>query len=294
MKALSPLLGFGLDAQYADCYPREMHGLCAHYHERLTHISIVGLTNQADAKQFKNQVALNLPVIHHLWGVGPADPHGPNLDQFSKLNEISEVLGAVWCCEDIGIWSIGPYGIPYFAPPLFEIDVADLVAKRIAKLKELSSVHFLAEVPSCSFIVGNLSLGEFFNKLVEQSGCRLVLDVSHIFSYGLVSGKSPIEILYSLPVDAVWEIHIAGGRINSLYPHRYIDSHSDPILTEVEYLLSESVRACKNLKCVTYEIGATLTEDMIESEVRRIEQTLMIAEFIPKVSDMLNYRDGIC
>lgn len=279
-----PVIGFGLDAKYAARYPSGMEALCRRYNQRLTHLSVVGLQSQQQALAFKRDCAQGLPVVHHLSNVAPADPDGPNLERMRVLDGVTRALDAVWSCEDIGIWSIGPYAIPYFAPPLFEEDVADIIAEGIRAVQATSSVEFLAEIPSCSFVAGRLSLGEFFERLVARSDCKLLLDVSHVYSYGLVRGLPPLEILESLPLERVLEVHVAGGRVNKNHPHRYIDSHSQPILDEVEELLGEALVRCKNLRCVTYELGVGLSEELIESEVTRLETALGRVAWAPQIS----------
>src|SRR5262249_32462476 len=160
------LVGFGLDHQYFDKYPGTMRGLCERHRERLSHLSIVGLRDIASAREF-SALAGGLPIVHHLSNIAPANPRGPDLARLETQDAISQELGARWCGEDIGIWSLGPHCIPYFAPPLFEADVAEQVGEGIRRVAERCSVPFLAEIPSCSFVVGRLSLGEFFHRLVQ-------------------------------------------------------------------------------------------------------------------------------
>ena len=146
-----------------------------------------------------------------------------------------------------------------------------------------SSVPFLAEVPSCSFTVGRLSLGEFFHRIVRISGCGIVLDVSHVLSYALSTGRRPADVLDSLPLDAVVEVHVAGGRINKSYPFRYIDSHSDPVMDDVLDLLGHAVERCAGLRAVTYEIGMQLTAQMLAHDFERIEVVLAQLGFEPRL-----------
>jgi len=55
----------------------------------------------------------NVPTGYRCYTVYPAShrpgPAGPKLDKLRDLNAISFELDARWYCEDIAIWSIGPY-----------------------------------------------------------------------------------------------------------------------------------------------------------------------------------------
>lgn len=287
MSTSSPVIGFGLDMQYAMDYPFNMAGLCQRYFDRLTHLSIVGVRSERQAQWFTKQCAKGLPVVHHLSNVAPGDHDGPHLDHMRALDELTKRLGALWTCEDIGIWSIGPYGIPYFAPPFFEEEIADVVADGIRAMQQINSVPFLAETPTCSFIAGGMNIGDFFHRLVERSGCKVVLDVGHVYSYALYRGEEPAAVLRSLPLDAVWEMHVAGAKISERYAYRYIDTHSDPILPGVEELLLLAATECRELRCVTYEIGNKLGAELLEDEVSRLERSLRGVGWRPRIQTAL-------
>jgi hypothetical protein len=275
------LIGFGLDAQYSTRYPLGMEGLCDAYRSRLSHLSVVSLADATAAQWFMNHCAKDLPIVHHLNGVAPADPDGPHLRKLAELDRISDVLQPLWTCEDVGIWSIGPYAIPYFAPPIFESEIADLIAERIRQVRDASRYGYGAELPACPFTVGSMPLGAFFERIVEKSGCHMILDASHLFSYAIAKSIDPSELLSTLPLHAVREMHVSGGVLSHDASNRYIDTHSDPVLEEVLTLATEVVFRCPLLQCVTYEIGVGLTYGDIARDFDLLESCLAAAHFEP-------------
>lgn len=278
----SPYIGLGLDYQYADKYAfGGLAGLCQKFEPQLSHISIVSIPNLLEAQKFIEMTPHQLTKIHHLSGIAPANPIGPNIARLKKQSEISQLLDAQWCLEDIGIWSLGPYDIPYFVPPVFTMPVARLVADRIKQIQDIVTVPFLAEIPSCSFVVGNITLGEFFHYLINKCDCKMVLDVSHVFSYALATHSDPMAVLKSLPLEAAWEIHVAGGRVNKNHSHRYIDTHSDPVHEEVLRILETALGLCENLKAITYEIGVQSSQDLIASDFDRLNCLVKTCDFTP-------------
>lgn len=264
-------IGFGVDYQFQARYPHGLQQLLQRNAARLSHVSAVAIPTVEAAREVKSWCG-DLPIIHHLSNVAPANPEGADLSRLAHLDEISRALAAAWCGEDIGIWSLGPYDIPYFVPPLFEADVAERTCEQIRLVMQRSSVPFLAEVPSCAFVAGRLTLGDYFRILVEGTGCGIVLDLSHVLSYALATDGDAMTVLRSLPLDHVGELHIAGGRVDQRFRFRYIDSHSDPVLDSVLELLRASVASCRNLRAITYEIGVQLTERLIEQDLTRIER----------------------
>jgi uncharacterized protein len=275
-----PVVGFGLDYNYDERYVGHLDGLIDRYRDRLSHLSIVALPNDEAVDRFK-EIAANLPLIHHLSNVAPANPHGADWDRLREQDDVTRRLRALWCCEDIGIWSLGPYAIPYFAPPPFEAEVADYIGGQIAEMERIVSVPFVAEVPSCSFIVGSISLGDFFHRIVDVSSCPLVLDVSHVVSYALVTGSDPLAVLASLPLKAVWEIHVAGGRVNPKHTFRYIDTHNHPVMSPVYDVLEAALDECSSLRAVTFELGDMVTHELIETGLEEIERRILASSFRP-------------
>jgi len=269
--------------KFRDKYPGGMAGLCDKYRGRLSHVSVVSLESVEDARWFVKDIRKGLPAIHHLSGIAPANPYGVDEERLSLQDRISRLLKASWCGEDIGIWSIGPYSIPYFAPPPLEESVCDMIVSRLETVKRGSSIPFLAEIPSCSFVAGAMSLGDFFRRLTSASGCGMVLDLSHVVSYALFTGAEPEAVLRSLPLDAAVEFHVAGGRVHEKHFYRYLDTHSHPIMDEVMRLLPAAIGSCPNLRAITYEIGVELPPVVIESDLARLENAISDTGFAPSV-----------
>ena len=277
---MSRRVGLGVDFKYRERYPEGLPGICARHGDRLSHLSIVGVPS-VEAAAWVRGLLPALPTLHHLSNIAPADPEGPDLARLALQDAISGALDAPWCGEDIGIWSLGPYEIPYFAPPLFVPEVAQSVGEAIRVVSERCTVPFLAEVPSCSFVMGTMDLGAFFHQLVAVARCPVVLDVSHVFSYALFTGQAPLDVLRALPLAHVWELHVAGGRISAAHPYRYIDSHSDAVMDEVYDLLNAALHLCENLKAITYEIGVRLDPDTLAHDLAQIERVADKHGFVP-------------
>ena len=91
-------------------------------------------------------------------------------------------------------------------------------------------------------------------------------------------------MLNSLPLDRVWEIHIAGGRLDDAHPERYVDSHNDPVMQEVIDLLEPTLDQASNAQAITFEVtGRKLDSDVIEADFCRIEQAARRCSFVPTI-----------
>ena len=154
-------IGLGLDYQHRRSYGIGLDQLFSRFAGRLSHVSIVGLLNNSEADEFKQTT--DMPILHHFTGVAPAGVNGTQLRAVRHQSAISSRLDALWCLEDIGIWNIGPYGIPYFAPPVLCRSVLESAISGINVIQQEVDIPFLAELPSCSFVVGDMSLERFFS-----------------------------------------------------------------------------------------------------------------------------------
>lgn len=272
-------IGLGLDFQHRNSYSKPLFELYGSLINRLSHISIVGLQTIQETKLFKEMT--KLPILHHFTGVAPAGVEGINLSIVRQQVDISKELDAIWCLEDIGIWNIGPYSIPYFSPPVLCEDVLRVAINGIRELQHEAAIPFLAELPSCSFVAGDMSLEDFFSTLILESGCGMVLDVSHVFSYAIYSNKEPTAVLAQLPMEKVIEIHVAGGSVHPQHKWRYRDTHNEPILNEIMLILSQAIMNCPNLRAITYEIGSGISLDLINNELDRLQKVAEDSGFTP-------------
>lgn len=273
------LVGLGVDYMHAADLPLTLDGLLDYFAGRLTHLSIVALPDQAAGRSVRNRLSPDIPLVHHLSNVAPAEPNGPDWARLRAQEAISETIGALWCGEDIGAWSVGPYAIPYFIPPPLERSVARLIGTRIAEMSTMLARPFLAEIPSWAVVCGTMSLGAFFAELTSIGRCGLVLDVSHLLSYCWGAGRPLDEALSDMPMASVREIHVAGGRRDPRHPSRYIDSHTDRVHPDVLAALAHVVPSCPNLAGVTYEIAKGITLDTVQLDMENVERVLAAAGF---------------
>lgn len=263
-------IGLGIDYQHRHGYGLGLEELVNKNRGRLSHLSVVGLSSMMEVNTFL-KLSEKLPIIHHFTGVAPAGQGGLNMDALLEQQQFSSALNAVWCLEDIGIWNIGPYSIPYFSPPVLCQEVLEQTIFGIHEIKAIVKIPFLAEFPSCSFVAGDLRLEHFFSELIDSTGCGMVLDVSHILSYAIYTDTAPIEVLEKLPLDAVVEIHVAGGSIHPEFGWRYRDTHSEPVLPATLDILALSIAQCRNLRAITYEIGVGIAPELILKDLERLE-----------------------
>lgn len=272
----------GVGIEYTHTYAFPISDLLTDDTLRLSHLSVVGIVDTDKARVFKAKLG-QIPVIHHLSGVEPAGIQGVNTDQMKHQEAISQVLDARWCLEDIGIWNVGPYALPYFATPVLCQEVLEQTVEGIKAIQEISSIPFAAEIPSFSIHAGDISLGDFFHQIIDQTNCHMVLDVSHVFSYAIYHALPFLDLLNSLPLDAVIEIHIAGGRVHPKHNWRYLDTHADPIIEPILTLLDAALKGCPQLRAVTFELGENIDEPTFRTDFKKIADICKANDYVAQL-----------
>jgi uncharacterized protein len=79
---------------------------------------------------------------------------------------------------------------------------------------------------------------QFVAEIARRSGCRLLLDVNNIQVSARNHGFDPLDYLAGIPVDRVWQIHLAG---HSDYGDYVIDTHDHDVPAEVWRLYEATI-----------------------------------------------------
>lgn len=105
---------------------------------------------------------------------------------------------------------------------------------------------------------GAYSPAGFLNRLVEATGCGLLLDVYNLRCDEANQGLVIDRFLDELRLEAVVELHVAGG---VEYLGFTLDVHSRAPLMSTLELAHQVIARCPNLQLVTYE----LMEEAVDS-----------------------------
>lgn len=100
------------------------------------------------------------------------------------------------------------------------------------------------------FAPSDLTEAGFINRMVQETGCGVILDLANLFINAHNLRFDPRRFLEELDLSAVWQLHLAGGRKVGA---QWIDSHSSAVAAPVWKLLEEVAPSCGNLRAVILE-----------------------------------------
>ena len=84
-----------------------------------------------------------------------------------------------------------------------------------------------------------MSEWEFLARLVDETGCRLLLDVNNVYVSSVNHDFDPLEFIRNIPHAAVVQFHLAGHTRTATH---LIDTHDGPVIDPVWELYREAQR----------------------------------------------------
>jgi uncharacterized protein (UPF0276 family) len=121
-------------------------------------------------------------------------------------------------------------------PIPFTAEAVQHVSARIKRVQEILERKMAIEnVSYYTFSGAEMSEIEFFNAVVNEADCDVLLDVNNIYVNSINHGYDALEFLNAMPVERVTYAHIAGHFKEA--EDFLVDTHGAPIIDPVWELL---------------------------------------------------------
>ena len=111
-----------------------------------------------------------------------------------------------------------------------------------------------------------LSDGAFVRSVVTAADCGILLDLHNVWANERNGRQGVREFLAELPLERVWEVHLAGGLEVDGY---WLDAHSGPIPPALLDLARDVVAKLPSLGAVVFEIGSDFLPGLGAENLRR-------------------------
>lgn len=172
------------------------------------------------------------PVVSHgvNLSIGSVDPLSE--EYVERLRAVLARTKALWFSDHLCFTSIGGEYFHDLLPLPHSREAADHVAKRVKQLKKKIALPFLLENPSYYVAMpgAEMSEAEFFNRVLEEADCGMLLDVNNVYVNSRNHGFDPKAYIRELPLHRVGQIHMAGHLDRG---DVVIDTHEGPIIDPV-------------------------------------------------------------
>lgn len=216
---------------------------------------------------------LGVPVVLHSIGLSIGSAHRFDDGHVRAVAAMQARFGAAWHSDHLA-WcrAVGDDGVERNAnltlPIVHDEAMLRLIAERVGAVQRTVPVPFLLENNVHYFDPGRDTMDEatFLRRLVAATGCGVLLDLHNLHVDVRNRGVDVDDYLARFPLDAVVELHVAGG---IELDGAYLDAHSGAAPDAVLDLLAAVVPRCPALRAVTFELFGTWFGDLGASALRR-------------------------
>lgn len=210
------------------------------------------------ARQLATLQTLRQPFLIHgigapLGGLNAEEPY-----QLPEFNWWTSLLGVRWTSEHLSLLKLDHDGearnAGFLLPPLQSDEYVRLAAGNIRKRVADTGLPVAFETGVNYFAPrgGELSDGAFWAQIAETADCGIHLDLTNLW-VNEKNGRSKVDdVLAALPLDRVWEIHLAGAEWRDGF---WLDAHSGAIETDVRAIAREIVSSLPNLGAIIFEVA---------------------------------------
>jgi uncharacterized protein (UPF0276 family) len=198
--------------------------------------------------------SLGRPLLSHGVGFPVGGTIAPDAAGVRASARSAAALDAVQWSEHLSFNRAGPDArqAGYLLPPVPAPAVVTAAVDHIGRFRDHLDRPFLVETPA-SYVrpmPGDLTDGQFVTAIAEGADCGILLDLHNIWANER-NGRQPVaEFIAELPLERVWEVHLAGG---FEYDGYYLDAHVGAVAPELLELAGDVLPRLPNLRAVLFE-----------------------------------------
>ncbi len=221
------------------------------------------IPNEAPARGFRSRLPGALahlpgPKLLHCVGAPFGGRATQPLAHRVALNADIAALDPSWISDHLSFnqftsESGQPVRTGFFLPPAQNRAGALQAAEHIRNRRAATGVPIAFENP-VSYLPprpGEMEDGEFAAEVAEAADCGILLDLHNILCNERNGRQSVAEYCRSIPLDRVWEIHVAGGQFERGF---WLDAHSGVVEPALMEIVADLVPRLPSLRALIFEI----------------------------------------
>jgi len=207
--------------------------------------------------------------------------------QLPLLRETVRKLDAPWASEHLAFNLTPDFFTGFFLPPRQTAAGLEVYVRAIGRLADAVQVPLAVET-GVNYMrprPDEIRDGEFVAQLVTRANSGILLDLHNIYANERNGRQKVWEFFEQIPLDRVWEIHLAGGFELEGY---WLDAHSGSIPDPLFALSRELIPHLPNLKAIVFEVFSSFLPsfgvDAVRKELDRVRHLWELRRVNPAVS----------
>lgn len=169
------------------------------------------------------------PLVMHDVGmsVGTAGPD--DVERMARVRALVDIARPRWFSDHLCL-SRGPDGtdLGHLGPLWYTESLLTQVVDRVRRWQDALGVPIALENITAPFVFPGADFTEaaFMRAVIDATGCGVLLDLTNLWINAQNGGFDPVARLRDYPLDAVVQVHLAGGVARGDW---WIDSHTEPV-----------------------------------------------------------------
>lgn len=185
----------------------------------------------------------HFPLIPHSLELSLGSAEGIDESYLEKIAKLVEFVEPEWLSDHICFTKSGGIKIGHLAPVPFTSETVKVFVRNITKVKNriktpliLENITYMIRFPS-----SEMSEAEFISRVLEETDCGLLLDVTNLYINSRNHGFDWRDFLDGLPFERIVQLHFVG-----LHKHQnlLIDAHANKTQNEIWEVFREICRRC--------------------------------------------------
>jgi uncharacterized protein (UPF0276 family) len=207
--------------------------------------------------EFDDLLTLPMPKLLHSIGFPVAGSCPPSFEHLALLNAMSDALQCPWVSEHLSFNTAMIDGEVVGTGMLLpQLQTAEGVMHAVRTTRAYAAkinrpVAIETGVNYLKPHAAEMSDGSFIRQVAEGADCGILLDLHNVWTNELNGRQRVLDLVAELPLDRVWEVHLAGGEARNGY---WIDSHCGRIPEQLLKLAGEVIPHLPNLGAITLEV----------------------------------------
>jgi uncharacterized protein (UPF0276 family) len=174
----------------------------------------------------------NFSLIPHGLNLSLGSAEGIDGDYLEKFAELVRQLNPAWFSEHLCFTKSGGKQIGHLASVPYTKESVSVFVKNISRVKEKIKMPLILEniTYQMRFPSSEMSESEFITKILEETDCGLLLDITNLYINSINFKFDWRAFLDDLPMERVVQLHFVGLRKHN---NLLIDAHGDKTDDEI-------------------------------------------------------------
>lgn len=195
-------------------------------------------------KKQLDKIAEKYPVLCHGLSLSIGSPDPLDFDFLKQLKEFLNHYNVQIYSEHLSYAKCNNAHLYDLLPIPFREDAVQHIVQRIKTVQDYLERPFVMEnVSYYTPVAAQMQEHEFISAIVEQSGCKLLLDVNNVYVNAFNHKYDAHRFINQLPLDKVAYIHMAGHL--QVADDLIIDTHGEAIVDPVYELFEYTIERVK-------------------------------------------------